>query len=432
MGRSMASYAINAQNQGHVIPDTTLFAQVLDRANRADPFPLYARLRETPVVREDDGTYIVSTYAAIRSLLHDPRLSSDDLPKSKHARTGNPLTDFIINPVKDWIMDTHRSLIFRDPPDHTILRRLVMTQFTPERVRAMGGRVDAIVEDLIGRMRGREEIDVVGDFAYPLPVTVICDLLGIPQSDGPKFQGWSKTLAESLDPDRRAREEDRLKRVADYHALANYLSALVKEKRKRPAGDLLSGLATSKDKKLGRMGKYDLIATAVLLLVAGHETTVNLIANGMLTLLRHPEWLERLRQDPALAPRIVEELLRFEPPVHFRTRKTLAAIDIAGTTIPKGAPLVLLFAAGNRDPKRFAHPDRFDPDRAGNPHFGFGGGPHYCIGAPLARLEAETALVALAKRLVDPRLLEDPPPYRPGASLRGPEQLMLGIGGVAA
>jgi cytochrome P450 len=432
MGRSMASYAINAQNQGHVIPDTTLFAQVLDRANRADPFPLYARLRETPVVREDDGTYIVSTYAAIRSLLHDPRLSSDDLPKSKHARTGNPLTDFIINPVKDWIMDTHRSLIFRDPPDHTTLRRLVMTQFTPERLRAMGGRVDAIVEDLIGRMRGREEIDLVGDFAYPLPVTVICDLLGIPQRDGPRFQGWSRTLAESLDPDRRAREEDRLKRVADYHALANYLSALVKEKRKRPAGDLLSGLATSKDKKLGRMGKYDLIATAVLLLVAGHETTVNLIANGMLTLLRHPEWLERLRQDPALAPRIVEELLRFEPPVHFRTRKTLAEINISGTTVPKGAPLVLLFAAGNRDPKRFAHPDRFDPDRAGNPHFGFGGGPHYCIGAPLARLEAETALVALAKRLVDPRLLEDPPPYRPGASLRGPEHLMLGIGGIAA
>jgi len=235
-----------------------------------------------------------------------------------------------------------------------------------------------------------------------------------------------------LDPDQRARAEDRLKSVADYDAITNYLSALVKEKRKRPAGDVLSGLASYKDKKLGRMGKYDLLANAVLLLVAGHETTVNLIANGMLTLLRHPNWLERLRQDPALAPRIVEELLRFEPPVHFRTRKTLAAIDIAGTTIPKGAPLVLLFAAGNRDPKRFAHPDRFDPDRAGNPHFGFGGGPHYCIGAPLARLEAETALVALAKRLVDPRLLEDPPPYRPGASLRGPERLRLRIAGVAA
>lgn len=414
------------------MPDTAFFAQVLDRANRADPYPLYARLRETPVVREDDGTYIISTHAEIRSLLHDKRLSSEDLPKSKHARTGNPLADLIVNPVKDWIMDTHRALIYRDPPDHTNLRRLVMAQFTPERVREIDGRVAAIIDALIGKMRGREEIDLVGDFSYPLPVIVICELLGIPQSDGAMFQGWSRTLAESLDPDRRAREEDRVKRVADYEALASYLSALIKEKRKRPAGDVLSGLAACKDKKLGRMGKYDLIATAVLLLVAGHETTVNLIANGMLTLLRHREWLERLRRDGALAPRVVEELLRFEPPVHFRTRKTLAAIDIAGMTIPKGAPLVLLFASGNRDPKRFPHPDLFDPDRADNPHFGFGGGPHYCVGAPIAKLEAETALVALAKRLVDPRLLEDPPPYRPGASLRGPEHLALGIGGIAA
>ena len=414
------------------MPDNTLFAQVLDRANRADPYPLYARLRETPVVCEDDGTYIVSTYAEIRNLLHDPRLSSDDLSMSKHARTGNPLRDFIVNPVKDWIMETHRPLIFRDPPDHTILRRHVMAQFTAERVRAISGRIDAIIDALIGKMRGREEIDLVDDFAYPLPLTVICDLLGIPQSDGPKFQGWSRTLAGVLDPDQRAREEDHLKSVADWDALTNYLSALVKEKRKRPAGDVLSGLAASKDKKHGRMGKYDLLATAVLLLVAGHETTVNLIANGMLTLLRHREWLDRLRQNPALAPRVVEELLRFEPPGHFRTRKTLAQINISGTMIPKGAPLVLLFASGNRDPKRFANPDRFDPDRADNPHFGFGGGLHYCIGAPLARLEAEAALVALAQRLVDPRLMADPPPYRPGASIRGPEHLMLGIAGVVA
>jgi cytochrome P450 len=178
------------------------------------------------------------------------------------------------------------------------------------------------------------------------------------------------------------------------------------------------------------MGRFDLLATAVLLLVAGHETTVNLIANGVLTLLRYPEWLERLRRDNTLAPRIVEELLRFEPPVHFRTRKTVAEIEIAGLLIPKGAPLVLLFASGNRDPKRFSHPDRFDPDRADGPHFGFGGGPHFCLGAQLARLEAEAALSALATRLIGPRLLEDPPPYRPGASLRGPERLMLGVGGV--
>jgi cytochrome P450 len=412
------------------MPDTSLFTQVLDRANRADPYPLYARLRETPVIREDDGTYIVSTYAEIRGLLHDPRLSSNDLPKSKHARTGNPLRDFIVNPVKDWIIDTHLPLIFRDPPDHTILRRLVLVHFTPERMQAISGRVEAIIEGLIGKMRGREEIDLVDGFSYPLPVTVICELLGIPPSDEPKVQGWTRTFARVLDPD--LGEEDRLKSVADFEEVTLYVSALVKEKRKRPASDVLSGLATYRDKKLGRMGKFDLIANAALLLVAGHETTVNLITSGMLTLLRHPEWLERLRQDPALAPRVVDELLRFEPPVQFRTRKTLAEIDIAGTAIPEGAPLVLLFAAGNRDPARFANPDRFDPDRADNHHLSFGAGPHYCLGAPLATLEGEAALVAFAKRLVDPRLLEDPPPYRPGASLRGPEHLMLGIAGVVA
>jgi cytochrome P450 len=412
------------------MPDTSLFTQVLDRANRADPYPLYARLRETPVIREDDGTYIVSTYAEIRGLLHDPRLSSNDLPKSKHARTGNPLRDFIVNPVKDWIIDAHLPLIFRDPPDHTILRRLVLVHFTPERMQAISGRVEAIIEGLIGKMRGREEIDLVDGFSYPLPVTVICELLGIPPSDEPKVQGWTRTFARVLDPD--LGEEDRLKSVADFEEVTLYVSALAKEKRKRPAGDVLSGLATYRDKKLGRMGKYDLIANAALLLVAGHETTVNLISSGMLTLLRHPEWLERLRQDPALAPRVVDELLRFEPPVQFRTRKTLAEIDIAGTAIPAGAPLVLLFAAGNRDPARFANPDRFDPDRADNHHLSFGAGPHYCLGAPLATLEGEAALVAFAKKLVDPRLLEDPPPYRPGASLRGPEHLMLGIAGVVA
>ena len=153
------------------MPDKTLFAQVLDPFNRADPYPLYARMRETPVAREDDGTYIVSTHAEIRGLLHDPRLSSEDPPKSKHARTGNPLHDFIVNPVKDWIINSHRALIFRDPPDHTILRRLVMAQFTTERVRAVTGRVDAIIDDLIGKMRGREEIDLVDDLSYPLPLT---------------------------------------------------------------------------------------------------------------------------------------------------------------------------------------------------------------------------------------------------------------------
>ena len=414
----------------NVMMNKSPFAEALEGANRANPYPFYALLRETPVRREEDGTYVVSTYAEIRSLLSDPRVSSADRPKAKHAKTVNPLWDYFINPIRDWIIDTHRSVIFRDPPDHTKLRRLITTQFTAERVFRMSKRVDAIIADLVGRMRGRNKIDLVGEFAYPFPVNVICELLGVPAGDHALFRKWSASLTGVLDPKWRDCEEERLKTMADYEALMSYLNAFIKAKRKRPADDILSGLAAYKDKKLGRMGRFDLLATAVSLLVGGHETTVNLIANGMLTLLRHPEWLERLRRDNTLAPRIVDELLRFEPPAHFRTRKTLAAIEIAGLVIPKGAPLVLLFASGNRDPKRFAHPNRFDPDRTDGPHFGFGGGPHFCLGAQLARLEAEAALSALATRLIGPRLLEDPPPYRPGASLRGPERLMLGIGGV--
>src|SRR5262249_7611493 len=147
--------------------------------------------RKTPVHREEDGTYVVSTYAEIRSLLNDPRVSSDDRPKPKHAKTGNPLQDYIVNPIRDWIFDTHKSVIFRDPPDHTRLRRLIMTQFTAERIGGMNGRIDAIIEGLIDKMRGRREIDLVSEFAYPLPVNVICELLGVPTSDHEQFRKWS-------------------------------------------------------------------------------------------------------------------------------------------------------------------------------------------------------------------------------------------------
>src|SRR5436305_10928968 len=208
------------------------------------------------------------------------------------------------------------------------------------------------------------------------------------------------------------------------------MQALIDRKHADTEEDMLSGLATYKDTSDGRMNDYDLISTAILLLVAGHETTVNLITNGMLTLLRHPEHLERLRAIPAMAPRLVEELLRYEPPVHYRTRLALAEIELGGVKIPKGSPVVLLLAAGSRDPDRFPDPDRFDPDREGNAHFGFGGSLHYCVGAPLARIEGEAALVALARRLLNPRLGGPVPPYRPGASLRGPRHLPIAIDGI--
>ena len=373
---------------------------------------------------------MAATHAAIASLLHDPRVSSETLPPADRPKTGNPFKDWIVNPIKNRVVNAHRPLIFRDPPDHDALRAIVMEQFTIPRVRGVHRDVQGIVDDLIDKLRDREEICLVEDFSYPLPVMVICRMLGVPEEDEAQFQEWASVLATALEPDSRGDEEQRHATATAFDAISDYMRGLIKEKRKTPADDMLSGLANPESGKPS-MGDIDLIATAILLLVAGHETTVNLITNGMLTLIRHPGELEKLRDDPERAPRLIEELLRYEPPVHFRTRKALGDIDVAGVTIPAGSPIVLLFAAGNRDPARFADPDRFDPDRADNQHFGFGGGLHYCLGAPLARIETEIALNALVRRLVAPRLLEDPPPYRPGASLRGPEKLGLGIAGIA-
>ncbi|WP_019903610.1 cytochrome P450 [Methylobacterium sp. 77] len=411
--------------------DDTLFAEVLDPANRADPYPIYARLRQSPVSRQRDGSIVVSTHAAIRSLMFDPRLSSEDLPPSHRPRTGNPLKDWLLNPIKDRIATAHRPLIFRDPPDHDTLRSVVMREFSVSRVQALKHRVVRDVDALIDACRGRDEVCLVEDLSYPLPVSVICDMLGVPEADEPQFQVWATQLATALEPDARHDEASRHRTVAAFDAISGYMRALIREKRRRPGPDMLSALAAPGPGGKGVMGDFDLISTAILLLVAGHETTVNLITNGMLTLLRHPRELDRLRDDPERAPRVIEELLRYEPPVHFRTRKALGTIEVAGHSIPKGTPVILLFAAANRDPARFVDPDRFDPDREDIQHFGFGGGLHYCMGAPLARIEAEIALVALCRRLIAPRLLADPPPYRPGASLRGPEQLGIAIAGIA-
>jgi cytochrome P450 len=417
------------------MPDATLLDQVKDFANRANPYPVYAKLRQTPVSRQDDGTddgtWVAATHGTIASLLQDPRVSSDTLPPADRPRTGNPLTDLIVKPLKDWMMDRHRVFIFRDPPDHDALRSAVMHQFSRERVQAMRARSDRLVADLLDEKCGAREIDAVDDLAYPLPVTVICELFGVPRKDEPKFHGWATQLATALEPDSLSEPETRAKNSRTFDAIGAYMGDLIKEKRKHPQDDMLSGLANHATPAGVKMGDYDLIATSILMLVAGHETTVNLITNGLLTLLRHPDELEHLRQDPLRAPRLIEELLRYEPPVQFRTRRTLSAIDIAGVTIPEGADLVLLLASGNRDETVFPDPDRFDPDRAGTRHLGFGGSLHYCVGAPLARFEAEAALTALAARLKAPRLIADPPPYRAGAALRGPEHLRVAIDGIA-
>ena len=398
----------------------SIYEQILQFANRADPYPLYQELRQTPVSRQEDGSYVVSTYNEIVSLLHDPRVSSD-------YRN-------LTHPPIDATEGLAPSLIRLDPPDHDRVRRLVMRHFgpphSPRRVDAMRGMLLEIVSGLIDGVSDQKQCDIVDAIAHPFPVTVICHLLGVPRKDEGRFQQWADMLAESAgpgegDPDERAR-----RRQTAQLELGGYMAELAKAHRENPGDDLMSGLATY-DGPDGRLTDVEVVTNSVLLLVAGHETTVNLIANGMLTMLRNPWLLERLREEPHLVVRVVEELLRFEPPVQFvPQRVALTDITIAGVTIPAGSSIILALASGSRDPAHVRDPDSFNPDREFNEHLGFGGGIHLCFGAPLARLEAQTALTQLANRLINPRLVTDPPPYRTGATLRGPRHLDVAFDGV--
>ncbi|HYZ54475.1 MAG TPA: cytochrome P450 [Streptosporangiaceae bacterium] len=399
----------------------SIFDQILDPANRANPYPLYAELRKTPVTRQADGTYVVSTYNEIVALLHDPRVSSD--PRNRPELAG------AMPEPEEGPPGLPPSFIDRDPPDHDRLRGMAMRPFgpphTPGRIEDMRPWLAEIANGLIDNFAGKNRIDIVDNFAYPLPVTAICQLLGVPREDQPRFHQWADAIIETIDPTTGTFEQ-RIRGRAQVRAeLGQYLNGLTEAHASKPGEDLISGLLTDTGPH-GPMSRGDLLSTAQLLLIAGHETTVNLIANGMLTLLRHPGVLDRLRHEPGLITGLVEELLRYEPPVQMRTnRATLADIDIAGTTIPKGSPLALMLAAGDRDPNRFPDPDRFDPDRTDNAHLSFASGIHYCFGAPLARVEAQIALSALARRLVNPRLVTDPPPYRPNPELRGPRHLLV-------
>jgi cytochrome P450 len=399
----------------------SIFEQVLDPANRANPYPLYAELRKTPVARQADGSYVVSTYDEIVALLHDPRVSSD--PRS-HPELGGTVPE-----PEDGPPGLPLPFINLDPPGHDRLRELAMRPFgppcTPGRIEGMRPWLAEIATGLIDDLTGKDRADLREDFAYPLPVAAICKLLGVPREDQPRFHHWAEAITEVADPTTGSFEQ-RMRRRARINAdLGQYLNGLADAHARQPGDDLISGMLTDTGPH-GPMSRGDLLATAALLLVAGHETTVNLITNGMLTLLRHPDVLERLRREPGLITPLVEELLRYEPPVQMlSSRATLADIDIGGTTIPKGSPLFLVLAAGSRDPHRFPDPDRFDPDRTGNQHLGYGSGIHYCFGAPLARVETQVALPELARRLVNPRLVADPPPYRPNPSLRGPRQLLV-------
>ncbi len=393
--------------------EISTFQRVLSHEHRANPYPLYELLRAEPIRQESDGSFVVSTYDTVSTLLKEPRLSSDP----EHSNRGG----------------TKLSILNMDPPEHDRIRRIVMRCLLPPGSHggfgALAPNLRAIVTDLIDGLAGRSEIDVVADIAYPFPVTVVTDLLGVPRSDEPKFRIWADAIVQATDRDPRevgVTSPGAQRAVAE---LGGYLFGLIEARRAAPKNDLISRLVHYSGDE-GTIAAPDMTALAILLLLAGHETTVNLISNGMLTLLRNPDLFTLLETKPELAPMFVEEVLRYEPPVHFTFRTATDDIQINETHIPKGSTVYLLLAAANRDGQRFSDPDSFVVKRPDNRHLAFGAGIHNCLGAPLARLEGQIALQELARRLREPRSLQDPPPYRVNPSLRGPKQLLVAINGI--
>ncbi|MBC2865154.1 cytochrome P450 family protein [Streptomyces mexicanus] len=375
---------------------------------RADPHPVYAELRARgPVHRvrlpEPEGydTWLVVGYEEARAALADPRLAKD-----AGAVEGTYREEEVIG----------KHLLIADPPQHTRLRALVTRAFTARRVEALRPRVQQITDELLDAMLPRGRADLVEAFAYPLPITVICELLGVPEMDRAAFREMSNEVVAPTGEEANLRAVERL---------GVYLTGLIEDKRAAgPADDLLGALIRTTAEDGDRLSAGELRGMAFLLLIAGHETTVNLITNSVHTLLTHPEQLAAVRADLDLVDGAVEETLRYEGPVENATfRYAAEPLEIAGVAIPKGDPVMIGLTAAGRDGGRYAEPDRFDPHRDTRGHLAFGHGIHFCLGAPLARLEARTALRTLLRRA--PGLALDGPPgeWLPGMLIRGVRSL---------
>ena len=315
-------------------------------------------------------------------------------------------------------------MLLQDPPDHTRLRTLVSKAFTPRAIESLRGRIEQMVDALLDVAVDRGEMDLIADLAYPLPASVICEMLGVPLQDRDRLREWSADIARSLDAVIVSDPEVIARANAAGVALREYFERLVAERRRAPRADILSGLIAAEEAG-DRLSTDELFATVILLFLAGHETTANLIGNGMLALLRHPAELARLRDDPALIESAVEELLRYDSPVQRVSRITTADVVIGDRTIPAGSLAMALLAAANRDPAYFPDPDRLDVARRDNRHLAFGSGIHFCLGAPLARLEGRIVFAALLAPLPPPRARHRP--RRVAPDLRPPRPRALPV-----
>ncbi|WP_432829679.1 cytochrome P450 [Dactylosporangium sp. CA-092794] len=384
----------------------------------AAPYPAYARLREeSPVLwYSKSRQYVISRHEDVNALLRDRRLGRSYLHVTTHEEMGRSAPPEYQEPF--WTLNNN-GMLDREPPDHTRLRRLVSQAFTPRRVEALRPVVQRLADELVDAFVAEGGGDLISQVAEPLPVTVIAELLGIPEPDRHNLRPWSAAICGmyELNPSRETAEAA----VRASEEFAGYLRGLARRRKADPRDDLVSALAAVEG-----LSEDELIGTCVLLLNAGHEATVNVTGNGWRALLQHPEQLAKIRENPDLMGTAIEELMRFDTPLQLFERWVLEDIEVAGVPIPRGSEVALLFGSANHDPAAFADPEHLDVTRRDNPHISFGAGIHYCLGAPLARIELTASFGSLLAKA--PGLhLDHEPSYKPGFVIRGLQTLEVSV-----
>jgi cytochrome P450 len=413
--------AVSAEAQA----DALLLQVLFSPESRADPYPLYREIRQlAPIHRSGLGPVVLSRYDDCQHALRDHRLGKPTGDLSGVEVQGTQFRPVSEETVLKFRSRAQNSMLFANPPEHTRLRRLVSRAFTPGRIEALRPRVIAILTPLLEQMADEPEVNLMDVLAFPLPVTVIGELLGIPAEDRLSFQPLVRQAVAALDP---SSDEAALQRAfAAQDQMSAYMSELLAERRRQPREDLLSGLVQARESD-DRLTEEEIIATALVLFGAGFETTTNLIGNGLLALLLHPDQLAHLTADRSLIPQAVEELLRWDSPVQLNGRLVFETTEIGGQQIPAGQFVFMLLGGANRDPDRFTDPDTLDVTRPDVTPISFGSGIHHCIGAGLARLEGQEVFSQLLDRFSHIELVGDPT-WRPHIVLRGLEQLPIRVG----
>jgi cytochrome P450 len=395
------------------VAEMALFSPMAPKV-RANPYPIYHRLRdEDPIHLSPFGTALLTRYDDAVSVLRDKRFSVEHR-NYVDERGSNTLGD-AFGPAPSE-RDLSNVMLFIDPPRHTRLRTLVNKAFTPRVIDHLRGRVHEIVAELLDEVEGKSEMDVMPALAYPLPVKVICEMLGVPVEDRDRIRVWSRQIAPILDPIVTAEAQAGIEEAANH--LDAYWDGLIEDRRRDLRDDLLSELIRAEDEG-HRLNHDELRSTCNLVLIAGHETTMNLIGNGLLALLRHPSEKDKLRQNPQLARSAVEELLRYDSPVHLTARSAMEELEVGGVRFERGRLAIVAIGGVNRDPAHFPDPDRLDIERNPNHHIAFSAGAHFCVGSGLARLEAQIAFPELLQRMPNIELADPDPEYRETITLRG-------------